>query len=259
MIRCIALALTVIALSGAHAAPYVSVRAGEFRSALPPDGKSANATTGAFEIRALPVTNAEFLAFVRKNPDWRRGRLPALFADANYLRHWEAPDKLGAQIRPDQPVTHVSWFAADAYCRSEHARLPNWYEWERVAAADELRADARNDTQWRDRLLRWYSRPSTGTLSPVARTPRNFYGVYDLHGLVWEWVDDFGSIMVSTDSREQGDPDVQKYCGAGALSVQDRENYAVLMRLAMLSSLQAAYTTGNLGFRCVRPVSEPRK
>jgi len=34
--------------------------------------------------------------------------------------------------------------------------------------------------------------------------------------------------------------------------MDDRENYAVLMRVAMLSSLEAANTTRNLGFRCAR-------
>ena len=43
-----------------------------------------------------------------------------------------------------------------------------------------------------------------------------------------------------------------KFCGAGALSMDDRENYAVLMRVAMLSSLEASHATANLGFRCAR-------
>ena len=38
----------------------------------------------------------------------------------------------------------------------------------------------------------------------------------------------------------------------GALSVSDRENYAVLMRVAMLSSLEARDATANMGFRCAR-------
>jgi sulfatase modifying factor 1 len=36
------------------------------------------------------------------------------------------------------------------------------------------------------------------------------------------------------------------------LSINDRDNYAVLMRVAMLSSLEAADATANLGFRCAR-------
>mgnify|MGYP003466105460 CR=1 FL=1 len=56
------------------------------------------------------------------------------------------------------------------------------------------------------------------------------------------------------DNRDQGDPDNAKFCGAGALSMDDRENCAVLMRVAMLSSLEAANTTSNLGFRCAKDV-----
>jgi sulfatase modifying factor 1 len=76
--------------------------------------------------------------------------------------------------------------------------------------------------------------------------------VRDLHGLVWEWVEDHSAMLVSSDSREQGDPDAMRFCGAGALSMDDRENYAILMRVAMLSSLEAHDTTGNMGFRCAR-------
>ena len=49
-----------------------------------------------------------------------------------------------------------------------------------------------------------------------------------------------------------GDADKAKFCGAGALSMNDRENYAVMMRVAMLSSIEAADVTPNLGFRCAR-------
>jgi formylglycine-generating enzyme len=75
---------------------------------------------------------------------------------------------------------------------------------------------------------------------------------------VWEWVEDFGAMMVSGDNREQGDPDLMKFCGTGALTMEQKENYAVLMRIAMLSSLKAAYTTANLGFRCARD-APPKK
>ena len=64
-------------------------------------------------------------------------------------------------------------------------------------------------------------------------------------------------MLVSSDNRDQGDPDLMKFCGAGALSTDDRENYAVLMRIAMLSALEAEDTTVNLGFRCARdPLGE---
>lgn len=250
--------VAVTIVTGARGTQYVSVPASTFRSALAPDGKSAPAAIQAFRMRTLPVSNADYQVFVRKHTAWQRGRVPALFADAGYLRTWERDTTFGSGLRADQPVTHVSWFAADAYCRSEGARLPTWYEWELVSAADDHRKDAREDSAWRERLLTWYSRPSGGALPVVGQSRKNVYGVHDMHGLIWEWVDDFTSIMVSTDSREQGDPDLRKYCGAGAIEVGERENYALQMRLAMLSSLQAAYTTGNLGFRCVKPLQDER-
>ena len=71
-----------------------------------------------------------------------------------------------------------------------------------------------------------------------------------MHGVVWEWVEDLGSMMVVGDNREQGDPDRNRFCGTGALSFEQKDNYAMLMRIAMLSSMKAAYTSSSMGFRC---------
>jgi formylglycine-generating enzyme len=68
-------------------------------------------------------------------------------------------------------------------------------------------------------------------------------------------VDDFNALLVSADSRTQGDPDKVQFCGAGAISLKSRDNYAVLMRIALLSSLNAVDTTNNLGFRCARKIN----
>ena len=196
------------------------------------------------------MTNAEFLAFVRAHGEWRRDRAPSLFVDSQYLAHWSGPVKLGRAARASQPVTRISWFAANVYCEAQSARLPTWYEWEFAAAADVSSPDARRDVAWRQRVLDWYAHPSSQTLADVGHAPANYYGVHDLHGLVWEWVLDFNALLVSNDSREQGGADRARFCGEGALSAADRENYAVLMRIAFLSSLEANYTTSNLGFRC---------
>jgi len=82
--------------------------------------------------------------------------------------------------------------------------------------------------------------------------------VRDLHGLIWEWVDDFNALFIAGDSRTQGDPDKQKVCGAGAISIVRRDSYAVLMRVALLSSLEGADATGSLGFRCARSINGER-
>lgn len=223
---------------------------GTFTSVLAPGADVKQATVQRYALDRKPVTNAQFLAFVQAHPQWQRGRAPKLFAEPTYLSHWAGPTDLGARARPDQPVTHVSWYAARAYCQAQGARLPSWYEWEYAAAADETRADARQDPAWKERILGWYAQTSGGDLPDVGRTPANVYGVRDLHGLVWEWVEDYTGLMVSSDSRNQGDPEKLKFCGASALSAENRDEYAVLMRIAMLSALEANYTTGNLGFRC---------
>jgi formylglycine-generating enzyme required for sulfatase activity len=245
--------LLVIGAAGAAAAPPATGRAtigpASFESVLAPGAGEKRVRLARYALDREPVTNAQFLAFVRRHPDWRRGGVPALYADASYLSRWAGPTELGS-ARPSQPVTQVSWYAARAYCEAQGARLPSWYEWEYAAAADEHRNDARQDPAWKERILAWYGESSAGELPSVGRTPANVHGVRDLHGLVWEWVEDYAGLMVSGDSREQGDPNRLRFCGAGALSAADRDQYAVLMRIAMLSSLEARYTTGNLGFRC---------
>jgi len=237
---------------GVTASRYVGLPGGTFRSALQYEDAKAGVRIAPFALMREPVTNAQFLAFVRAHPEWQRDRVPRVFAESRYLKHWQGPTTLGGHALPDQPVTWVSWFAADAYCRSIGARLPTWSEWEFAAAADERHPDARKDPAWRERILAWYSRPSNGALPRAGLQVPNVYGVQDLHGLVWEWTDDFSSLLVSGDNRDQGDPDKKQFCGAGALSMDDRDNYAVLMRVAMLSSLDAEDTTINLGFRCAR-------
>jgi len=71
-----------------------------------------------------------------------------------------------------------------------------------------------------------------------------------LHGVAWEWVEDVGGMFVSEDSRGQQDVSLQKFCGPGALNLEQKENYEMLMRVAMLSSMKPAYTSGSMGFRC---------
>jgi sulfatase modifying factor 1 len=250
-----AAACLLAALCGlACAADYVQVRAGTLRSVLANDADRTPAPVAPFAMRVTPVTQGEYKRFVAAHPEWQRDHVARTFADSGYLRDWRtpfAPDEAAEQ----QPVTGVSWFAAQAFCESEDARLPTWMEWEYTAAADATRFDARTDPAWRAEILSWYSRPASNAPRPVGG-PANAYGVRDLHGLLWEWVDDFNALLVSPDSRSNDDPDKLKFCGAGAISLQDRENYAVLMRIALLSSLNASDSTSSLGFRCVRPLNQ---
>lgn len=239
---------------------YVHVPAGTLASVLARSADTEPVQVPAFAMREQPVTQGEFRRFVLAHAEWQRGHVARTLAGAGYLQGWRTPVWLAGDAASAQPVVQVSWFAAQAYCEAESpgGRLPTWTEWEYVAAADAERRDARADPAWLARILGWYARPATGPL-PAVGGPANVYGVRDVHGLVWEWVDDFNALLVDGDSRSADDPDRLKFCGAGAIDLQDRQNYAVLMRIALLSSLQASDSTGSLGFRCVRPPhQEPR-
>lgn len=206
----------------------------------------------AFLLDVLPVTNGEFLDFVRANPKWRRSRLKRLFADEDYLKLWTDDLEPGTNALANAPATHVSWFAAKAYAFWKGKRLPTVAEWEYAAAASATRADGENDPEFTLEIRRWYSSPTPERVAAVGLKRANFFGVHDLHGLVWEWVADFSTAMVTGDARGDTGLDRQLFCGAGSEGAKDRANFPAFMRYGFRSSLNASYTVHNLGFRCAR-------
>ena len=209
----------------------------------------------AFELARFPVTNAEYLAFVTAHPKWRRSQVSKLFADASYLRHWRGDLDPGPRAPARSPVVHVSWFAARAYAAALGCRLPTVGEWEYVAAADATHRDASRDPAFLDRIRTFASRPTPDVLPPVGGRFRNVWGVEDMHGLVWEWTLDFNSALVSGESRGDASLERPLYCGSGASNAGDFADYAAFMRYAYRASLEAKYTTANLGFRCARSLA----
>ena len=255
------LTILILVVSAALSAPpppqRVPVGPGNWRPVFPPEEGLEEITVPRFLLDVTPVTNAEFLAFTRENPAWRRGAVSRLLADDRYLARWEGPDALSADAGPNQPVTDVSWYAARAYCAWAGARLPTVAEWELAAAASETVADATRDPEFLAAILVWYGSPSPGVLPDVGGRAANVWGVHDLHGLVWEWTEDFNSVLVSADDRDQKGADKVLFCGAGALAAQDKGDYAAFMRVASRSSMEAWYTTSTTGFRCAADVEEP--
>jgi len=203
----------------------------------------------AFFVDRLPVTRRQYAEFVRLRPEWRRSRVAPVVADAHYLEDWVSDLDAGERVPLDAPVTGVSWFAANAYCRWKGKELPSVEQWERVAAGG-----GKDMGGTRDRILEWYSRSGTEPLRGVGRGAPNAYGVYDMHGLIWEWTLDFSSALISTENRDPGEKDDPQFCGSGSLGVADPSDYATFMRYAMRNSLRANYTTGSLGFRCAKEV-----
>jgi formylglycine-generating enzyme len=241
-----------------HAAPpagMTRIGPGVYKPLYAASPAERTVSVNAFLLDRKPVTNAEFLKFVRANPAWRRDQVKRLLADEGYLAHWESVDALGKGLRPASPVTGVSWFAAKAFCAARGARLPSEREWELAALASESGADGSSDPRFMARILRFYSEPALGTsLRDVGGGKPNFWGVYDMHGLIWEWVYDFGASLVASDSREKGDAGQNRFCGASGADARNPSDYAAFMRVAFRSSLQASFTTTRLGFRCAADV-----
>ena len=249
----------VLLLSFACATPaapvppgMAGVPAGVYRPPFRSDNDAKEVPVKAFALDIYPVTNAEFLDFVRANPRWRRSQVKRLFADQNYLQAWAGDLDPGTNVLANAPVTWVSWFAAKAYCAWRGKRLPTVAEWEYAASASATQLDGGKDAEFRKQINAWYATPAPAQLSPVAQSSTNLHGIRGLHGLVWEWVADFNTAMVTGDARGDSGLDRQLFCGSGAAGAKDTGDYPAFMRSGFRSSLKADYTVHNLGFRCAK-------
>ena len=218
-------------------------------------------TVDPFYLGKYPVTNAEFLEFVTDNPEWRRSKVKKIFAEDGYLKQWAGDLDLGhnGDKVKNSPVTNVSWFAARAYAKWKGKRLPTLDEWEYAASASIDKPMAARDEMFVRTILDWYSQPNPKILPTIGNNDANYYGVHDLHGLIWEWVSDFNTVFISGESRADQGERKQFFCAAGsaAASDDDKENYAAFLRYAFRGSLEADFTVGNLGFRLAMDHKEP--
>lgn len=231
-------------------AGMVLVPGGTYKPFIQPGGQVVKVRPFYLDVHA--VTNAEFLAFVKANPGWARSKVSRLYADANYLREWEGDYLTGGRVLSDAPVTDISWFAARAYCRWKGKRLPTMDEWEYAAAA--APAGKNNEGRLSAIILDWYSRPNPTVLPAVESTFRNRFGLFDMHGLIWEWVYDFNSVIAASSGGGQN-----FFCAAASLNTPDKEDYAAYMRYAFRESLKGSSCVANLGFRCAMDASAGKR
>ncbi len=168
-----------------------------------------------FRISRAPVTNAQFLAFIEDGGyrrqdmwddegwQWRQG------VEAENPVYWHREDGGAWRCRrfdehlplaPEQPVIHVNWYEANAYCRWAGRRLPTEAEWEAAAIGEPAPNGA--ELSPRKRRFPWGDDATTprhanldaralGCIDVAALpTGDSAFGCRQMLGNVWEWTSD---------------------------------------------------------------------
>jgi formylglycine-generating enzyme required for sulfatase activity len=155
--------------------------------------------TNAFYMGRYEVTQAQWTA--------RMGSNPSLFQSAST----EVP---AAQV-PNRPVEQVSWTTIQGFLSATGMRLPTETEWEYAYRAGTTTAfhgwpaqtaGTNDDTQVGN--IAWFSSNSNFQTRPVGGKAPNGFGLHDMSGNVWEWVNDWysGSYYASSPSTNPPGP-----------------------------------------------------
>ncbi|WP_211364168.1 formylglycine-generating enzyme family protein [Propionivibrio limicola] len=175
---------------------FVLIPAGSFLMGSPDDDKDANrdekpqhrvTISRPFHLGRYEVTQAQWEAVMSSNP----------FTLPRSNSFYHLPGMAERLRKPDNPAT-VSWNDAQEFItrlnqKEGHARyrLPTEAEWEYAARAGtttpySFGPDARNLSRYA-----WFDEDfETGSTHAVGQKEPNAWGLYDMHGNVWEWTQD---------------------------------------------------------------------
>ncbi len=150
-----------------------------------------------FEMGTTEVTVGQFRAFIettgyptdgeKVGVNWTRG------PDTDWQSE-EAVDWCRAtrDQSDDHPAIFISWYDAMAFCHwlsaetGQEIRLPSEAEWEYACRAGTTGLYAGELSE-----MGWSQYNACGRTHPVAQKQPNAWGLYDMHGNVWEWCLDF--------------------------------------------------------------------
>ena len=160
----------------------VRIPGGTFSMGSPPseegrfdnEGPLHEVTLVEFYMARTPVTNAQYRRFMNATPT------------ATKPRFWGSTQLNLAR----QPVVGVSWSEAMRFCRWAGLELPTEAQWEFACRARTTTRYYSGDDERDLAAVGWYDGVPDGRLHPVAELKPNDYGLYDMHGNVWEWCRD---------------------------------------------------------------------
>lgn len=210
----------------------------------------------AFYMDRYEVTNREFCAFLNEKGNRTEGGVTWLdLKDEDCLIQREENRFVPKAGYANHPVVEVSWYGAAAYAQWAHKRLPTEAEWEYACRAGTTTwynvgktiGEAQANYTGRDPQGRW-----TG-LAPVGSFEPNAWGLYDMHGNVWEWCNDWYSpdYYKKSPTENPAGPTAgfgRVARGGSWLGLDD----AFILRSSNRVEFEPVTRHGDLGFRCAR-------
>lgn len=112
----------------------------------------------------------------------------------------------------DLPVEMVSWDDAVSFCKKlsgkegKTYRLPTEAEWEYAARAGTTTRYHSGDTEEKLAAVAWYAGNSGNQTQKVGQKEPNAWGLYDMHGNVWEWCSDWQEIHTKAPATDPKGP-----------------------------------------------------
>ena len=163
----------------------------------------------------------------------------------------------------DSPVEHVSWDDAQAFCKKlselthEAVRLPTEAEREYSCRAGTVTTFYAGDAESNLVRVAWYKANSKNTTHPVGRKESNAFGLYDMHGNVWQWCQDWYAEDYYGKSPAK-DPEGPGRGDARLLRGGSWYNGPMNCRSAYRGRIDPGRRYGRLGFRVVEPAFRTR-